>query len=302
MPFVEIMPPAEIMSATPKPSSRQRIARRPSVHTGLPSSWNNSLRQCAGAILLFALATVVTQQAALGVVLLGLVRSFALLVFIAGGVMYPYSRIRAAQQARRDASQDPDAKAEASRVPASPKSFPQSFPQSGGSGATRGVVRRSQAPPPSGSGADATSVAAEAAASPPRVDGPSRPTGSARRLTVKSKPFWETREKSKSTGLPKASSSEPTREGSAPPAATPSGLTPLLKDQAQIWPSAEDDRVSPLQLPNASPRASPTASPAAAPAQGKHGTTAPVFGAGGRLCRNGPARSASAAGQRGPSG
>merc|ERR1719359_2354226 len=156
------MPPAEIMSATPKPSSRQRIARRPSVHTGLPSSWNNSLRQCAGAILLFALATVVTQQAALGVVLLGLVRSFALLVFVAGGVMYPYSRIRAAQQARRDASQDPDAKAEASRVPASPKSFPQSFPQSGGSGATRGVVRRSQAPPPSGSGADASSGAAEA--------------------------------------------------------------------------------------------------------------------------------------------
>ena len=134
------------------------------------------------------------------------------------------------------------------------------------------------------------------------VDGPSRQTGSARKLTVKSKPFWETREKSKSTGLPKASSSEPTREGSAPQAATPSGLTPLLKDQAQIWPSAEDDRVSPLQLPNASPRASPTASPAAAPAQGKHGTTAPVFGAGGRLCRNGPARSASAAGQRGPSG
>ena len=105
MPFVEIMPPAEIMSTTPKPSSRQRIARRPSVHTGLPSSWNSSLRQCAGAILLFALATVVTQQAALGVVLLGIVRSFALLVFIAGGVMYPYSRIRAAQQARRDASQ-----------------------------------------------------------------------------------------------------------------------------------------------------------------------------------------------------
>merc|ERR1719359_411857 len=190
------MPPAEIMTTAPKPSSRQRIARRPSVHTGLPSSWNSSLRQCAGAILLFALATVVTQQAALGVVLLGLVRSFALLVFVAGGVMYPYSRIRAAQQARRDASQDPDAKAEASRVPASPKSFPQSFPQSGGSGATRGVVRRSQAPPPSGSGADATSVAAEAAASPPRVDGPSRPTGSARRLTVKSKPFWETREQS----------------------------------------------------------------------------------------------------------
>merc|ERR1719440_41478 len=116
------MPPAEIMSTTPKPSSRQRIARRPSVHTGLPSSWNNSLRQCAGAILLFALATVVTQQ--------------AVLVFVAGGVMYPYSRIRAAQQARRDASQDPDAKAKASQAPASLNSFPQSFPQSGGSGAT----------------------------------------------------------------------------------------------------------------------------------------------------------------------
>eukprot|EP00321_Phaeocystis_globosa_P016076 CAMPEP_0118824186 /NCGR_PEP_ID=MMETSP1162-20130426/10416_1 /TAXON_ID=33656 /ORGANISM="Phaeocystis Sp, Strain CCMP2710" /LENGTH=359 /DNA_ID=CAMNT_0006754815 /DNA_START=27 /DNA_END=1106 /DNA_ORIENTATION=+ len=193
------MPRAEIMSAMLKPSSRERIARRPSLHTGLPSSWNNSLRQCAGAILLFALATVVTQQAALGVVLLGLVRSFALLVFVAGGVMYPYSRIRAAQQARGDASQDPDAKAKASGAPASLNSFPQSFPQSGSSGATRGDVRRSQAPPPSGSGADATSVAAEAAAapfSPPRVDGPSRPTGSARRLTVKSKPFWESREQS----------------------------------------------------------------------------------------------------------
>ena len=134
------------------------------------------------------------------------------------------------------------------------------------------------------------------------IDGSSRLTDSARKLTVKSKPFWETREKSKSTGLPRASSSEPTREGSAPPAATPSGLTPLLKDQAQIWPSAEDDRVSPLQLGNASPKASPTASPVAAPAQGKHGTTAPVFGAGGRLCRNRPARSTSAAGQRGLSG
>ena len=195
------------MRTTPKPSSRQRIARRPSVHTGLPSSWNSSLRQCAGAILLFALATVVTQQAELGVVLLGLVRSFALLVFVAGGVMYPYSKIRAAQQARRDASQDPDAKAKGSQAPAL-KSFPQSFPQSGSSGATRGVVRRSQSPPPSGSGVDATSAAAEAAAgaaaetgpSSPKVsssiDGPSRLTGSARRLTVKSKPFWESREQS----------------------------------------------------------------------------------------------------------
>lgn len=197
----------ESMRSTPKPSSRQRIARRPSVHTGLPSSWNSSLRQCAGAILLFALATVVTQQAELGVVLLGLVRSFALLVFVAGGVMYPYSKIIAGQQARRDASQDPDAKAKGSQAPAL-TSFPQSFPQSGSSGAARGVVRRSQSPPPSGSGVDATSAAAEAAAgaaaetgpSSPKVsssiDGPSRLTGSARRLTVKSKPFWESREQS----------------------------------------------------------------------------------------------------------
>jgi hypothetical protein len=112
------------------------------------------------------------------------------------------------------------------------------------------------------------------------ADGPPRLTGSARKLTVKSKPFWETREKPKS---------ERGAGETSPPAITPSGLTPLLKDQAQIWPGAAVGRVSPLQLGSASPSAaSPTASsPAAAAAsqRKKHGTTAPVFG-GVRICRN----------------
>jgi len=86
--------------------SSDSIPRMPSLHTGLPPQWNNSLQQCGAAILLFALATVLTQQAALGVVLLGIVRSFALLVFVAGGVMWPLAKIRAAQQARRDAKAD----------------------------------------------------------------------------------------------------------------------------------------------------------------------------------------------------
>ena len=104
------------------------------------------------------------------------------------------------------------------------------------------------------------------------ADGPSQLTGSARKLTVKSKPFWETREKSK----PERSEPDST-----------SGLTPLLRDQAQIWPGATVDRVSPLLLGSASPSAaSPAAAPTAAPAgQRNHGTTAPVFG-GVRLCRN----------------
>ena len=106
------------------------------------------------------------------------------------------------------------------------------------------------------------------------ADGPSQLTASARKLTVKSKPFWETREKSKSE--------------QSEPAITPSGLTPLLRDQAQIWPGATVDRVSPLLLGSASPSAaSPAASPTAAQRAGQrnHGTTAPVFG-GVRLRRN----------------
>lgn len=136
-----------------RPMATERIARRPSLRTELPPQWNSSLQQCGAAILLFALATILTQQAALGVVLLGIVRSFALLVFVAGGVMYPYSRIRAVQQARRDASQEPDVKAKASHAfqasqasqgPVTLKSFPQSVSSS----ATGGAVLRSQAPPP----------------------------------------------------------------------------------------------------------------------------------------------------------
>ena len=130
-----------------RPIATERIARRPSLRTELPPQWNSSLQQCGAAILLFALATILTQQAALGVVLLGIVRSFALLVFVAGGVMYPYSRIRAVQQARRDASQEPDAKAKASQASQGPVA-PKSFPQSVSSSATGGAVRRSQAPPP----------------------------------------------------------------------------------------------------------------------------------------------------------
>ena len=108
------------------------------------------------------------------------------------------------------------------------------------------------------------------------ADGAVRLTGSSRKLTVKSKPFWETREKCKS---------ERGESMSSPPAITPSGLTPLLRDQVQLWPSA-DSVMSPLLLVSASPSAaSPAASPAAAPSgQRKHGTTAPVFG-GVRLCQ-----------------
>ena len=108
----------------------ERIARRPSMHTGLPQQWNSSLQQCGAAILLFALATVATQQAALGVVLLGIVRSFALLVFVAGGVMYPYSKIRAAQQARREASPELEADAKPTAPKVSQGAVQRSFPES----------------------------------------------------------------------------------------------------------------------------------------------------------------------------
>ena len=77
-------------------------SRLPSILTSLPPQWNNSLQQCAAAILVFALATVLTQRAALGVVVLGMVRAFALLVVVAGGVMWPLAIFRAAQQTRRD--------------------------------------------------------------------------------------------------------------------------------------------------------------------------------------------------------
>jgi pentatricopeptide repeat protein len=152
------MPPITVQ---PKPMATERIARRPSMqlNNSLPPQWNSSLQQCGAAILLFALATVLTQQAALGVVLLGIVRSFALLVFVAGGVMYPYSRIRAAQQARREASQEPDANVKApshfgpvTLKPRHSDAFGpvtlKSFPQSVSSSATSGAARRSQAPPP----------------------------------------------------------------------------------------------------------------------------------------------------------
>jgi hypothetical protein len=76
----------------------------------LPPQWNHSLQQCCAAIFLFALATVLTQQAELGVVLLGMVRAFALLVFVAGGVMWPLAMIRNAQHARRADAKEPMAK------------------------------------------------------------------------------------------------------------------------------------------------------------------------------------------------
>ena len=51
-----------------------------------PAAWKHAMMQCCTVILLFAFVAAVSQRAALGVVVLGMVRAFALLAIIAGGV------------------------------------------------------------------------------------------------------------------------------------------------------------------------------------------------------------------------
>ena len=65
-----------------------------------PAAWKHAMAQCCTVILLFAFVAAVSQRAALGVVVLGMVRAFALLAIIAGGVPWATAVLSSRQHMR----------------------------------------------------------------------------------------------------------------------------------------------------------------------------------------------------------